>query len=203
MSNRMRTGYIEFGSIPHFSEDAVDHLIKASTDGATFEDTYGDYYVACLRLGAANASDLSASSNVVSTMSDMAASLTVTVKIWRWRASKTVTKSEHSEDYNAVGHISYNGFDSLTESHLVAEGQDPSTHVQLLDVANSNLEKTRRLQSRLAEAESRVKLREGQTIETVEQMQSIFDEGLMIELVLLPFRSLREYVQLKSGVDPR
>jgi hypothetical protein len=198
----MRTGFIEFGRIPQFNQDAIDSLMGLSADSDTFEDTYGDYYVACLRLGAANASDLSASSDVVSTMSDMAASLTVTVKIWRWKASKTVAKSEHSEDYNAVGHISYNGFDTLTESHFKAEGQNTNTYAQLLDIANMNLERTRRLQERLAEAEARVSVHDCRHIETAEQMQSIFDEGLVIELVLLPFRNLREYIELKNGAIP-
>jgi hypothetical protein len=195
----MHSGFIEFDSIPPFTQDAANAITEASADSDNFEDTYGDYYVACLKLGAANASDLSTSSDVMSTMSDMAASLTATVKVWRWKASKTVNKSEHSETYNAVGSISYNGFDSLTESHLKAGGQDANTHSQLLDIANSNLENTRLLQKRLAEAEARVKVQEGQIIETVEHMQSIFDEGLVIELVLLPFRNLRDYVELKSG----
>jgi hypothetical protein len=166
---------------------------RNAQDEDHFEKKFGDYYVAGLRIGATNATDLSAGSSSQFSSEAKAYSVMVTVKVFCWSASTTKSGSSYESSLNNSGSITFNGYDTLSAFQSTGSANDFATTNRLLVDANANLAKGKLLQGRLGETTRGVGLTDGCYVSN-EQVQSLFDAGLVIELQLLPYAKLRDYI---------
>lgn len=195
----MYAGYIEFEDPPPFSNDASNTLLGggSSDEEDPFKEQYGDYYVAALRVGAANATELSAGSSSEFSSEAKSYSVTVKVKVLCWSASATKSGSSYEASASSSATIKYNGYDTLSSSNSDESGSDTRSHDRIIDKANVNLGKGKLLQGRLGEEMRKFELTDGCLVNQ-EQVELMIDSGLVIEIQLLPYAKLREYISLRG-----
>lgn len=194
----MFAGCIEFEEPPEFSRAAREAVRQGrnSTDDP-FKTKYGDYYVAGLRIGAANGTELSAASSSDFSSESKSYSVTVKVKVLCWTATTTKSDSSSQSSLKASGTIKFNGYDTLSTSHTDASGKDYSSHQLIIGRANGNLEKGKLLQGRLQEAARKFALVDGAVV-SQSQVEEILTSGMVIEIQLLPYAKLRDYITYRG-----
>lgn len=171
--------------------------MRMSRKEGLFEERFGDYYVAAIRIGAANGTELSAESSSHYSAEAKSYSLTVTVKVFCWSASTTKADSSAVECGRTSGMIKFNGFDTLALSQSNESGDDFKTHERVISEANKNLGMGKLLQGRLGEAMRRSTLFDGCVLSS-EQVEGLFKDGLVYEIQLLPYAKLRDYISYSS-----
>lgn len=196
---RLYAGYVEFEEPPPFCLNARDALRQEGIfeDQNLFEQKYGNYYVSALRIGAANGTELSASSTSQSSSEARSQSVTVTVKVMCWTASTTKTDSFSTSSMNASTTIKFNGYDTLSSSQIEESTNVEVAYDKVIAKANENLTKGKLLHGRLQEKVHRFGLYDGCLI-SYEQTRALLDSGLVIEIQLMPYAKLREYISLRG-----
>lgn len=195
----MFAGYVGYEEVPRFSRAACGAARASQGPAANdkFEQKYGDYYVSALRIGAANGTELSTGSSSNYTSEATSWSVTVVVKVFCWKASTTKSESSYTSSAAATGTIKFNGFDTLSLSQWSQSGSDSMSHKSIISIANTNLEKGQLLQGRLGEATSEFELFDGCFVSD-EQVKSLLRAGLVIEIQLLPYAKLRDYISSRG-----
>lgn len=160
---------------------------------ASFRQTYGDYYLAALCLGADTSTFLSTSSSV-----DLKAEMRdIQVKAKFLGMQKTVYEDhKQSASVTSAYDITYCGFDTLTESQKTAQAHDRQSYMELQAEATQNVARGMTLGKQIKQAVQRLNL--GEDIETAiltdEQCKAVCGSGLVVELVFLPYARLRDYI---------
>jgi len=185
---------VSFDNAPEFSDTARRTLRTARySQDDEFEKRYGDYYIAALRIGAANGTELSTSSSSESSSKASSYSVAVKVKVFCWSVSKTYSDSSFEASASESGNIKYNGYDTLSCLQSDFAGSNELAHQQLIVTANTNLEKGKLMQGRLRKATDKFGLEDGCEM-SQEQVDGLLGAGLVIEVQLLPYAKLREYI---------
>ncbi|UPK92929.1 hypothetical protein LCI18_003864 [Fusarium solani-melongenae] len=195
---RVFAGYIEFEEPPEFSRVAREAVRQGRNSADDpFKTKYGDYYVAGLHIGAANGTELSAASSSDSSSEAKSYSVTVKVKVMCWTATTTKSGSSSQSSSKATGTIKFNGYDTLSISPADESGKDYPSHQRIIGKANSNLEKGKLLQGRLQDVARKFGLVDGALV-SQSQVEEILTSGMVIEIQLLPYAKLREYIMYRG-----
>ncbi|KAF5024856.1 hypothetical protein F66182_3095 [Fusarium sp. NRRL 66182] len=199
LTGKLYAGYVEFEDLPPFCLGARDALRREGTyqEQDLFENKYGDYYVSALRIGAANGTELSAGSSSQFSSEAKSYSITVTVKVFCWSASTTKSGSSFESSMNASATIKFNGYDTLSSAQIQESGSSTASHDKIIAKANTNLGKGKLLQGRLKEEVCKFELYDGCSV-SHEQVGAMLDSGLVMEIQLMPYAKLKEYISLRG-----
>ncbi|KAK3933941.1 hypothetical protein QBC46DRAFT_274799 [Diplogelasinospora grovesii] len=195
-----RGGMVRFLQEPAFSDEAVD-LLRSSNDGRAaqqaFRDKYGEYYVAAYILGGSNATLMGGMAASAASSRDLTGSFTVTA-FW---VSKTKTFEEHERNATATAAATMAGYDSLQGCDEKQEAKDPTSYSNLMQFAGDNKGRGWRLAGRVEAKTAEMGLGAGgRSCISWGKCDEICREGLVVELLLLPYSGLRQYVEAFLGV---
>ncbi|KAL7932790.1 hypothetical protein V8C35DRAFT_306789 [Trichoderma chlorosporum] len=188
-NSRLRCGSIALMKDPPLSSTAKT-LLQEQDGLKLFSELYGDYFVAGYVLGADSGACLAVSSS--SNMSTKTVTITVEVKVlWSEFTSTASTTDVQQSASSDLAFYGYDTLDNLNVSLSAGLGQ-PNDHIRA--AARLYMEKTNTLQSRLKERLRELDIKQG-NMTSVEQCRRAVDEGIVVELMLVPYRSLKEYVE--------
>ncbi|KAL7911421.1 hypothetical protein GGI35DRAFT_492692 [Trichoderma velutinum] len=188
-NSRLRCGSIALVEDPPLSQAAK--ILLQSQDGPTlFSKLYGDYFVAGYVLGADSGACLAASNAANSSTKTI--TTTVEVKVL-WSEFTETTSSTHIQQ-SASSDLAFYGYDTLDNINvsLRAGLGQPTDHIR--EAARVCMAKTNALQSRLKERLGELDIKEG-NMASVDQCRLTVDGGIVVELMLVPYRSLKQYVE--------
>jgi hypothetical protein len=191
-----QTSYFSAGSVQLVAEPPLTlHaklLLQSSLEGgeAAFRAEYGDYYVAALRLGGDSGAFVSVDQSETTTIEKT--TLTVTVKVLFFKASKTVSHT----DIEKVQHLAFRfaGYDTLDGVNAVVNapevGRDALMRTQ--EKCASYLTKGTELAQRAIEKLEKLGLKAEQPL-SIGECENICQSGLVVQLLLVPYTNLRGY----------
>ena len=159
----------------------------------SFREKYGDYYLGALILGADTSTFLSTSSS-----HDLNTEIKdIKVKAKALFVTKTVvdehTKSEYQgNDFD----LNFLGFDTLSGGELKSKlATDRESYDNMWKEVVPNVKDGMHLNERVKEVLQKLELGGDDTIKlTAEKCKAIVEEGLVVELLFLPYAGLRDYV---------
>ncbi|KAM0425739.1 hypothetical protein ACHAPT_008987 [Fusarium lateritium] len=188
-SSRFRCGRIILVQDPPFSS-AAKSLLQLEDGDKFFADRYGDYFVSGYVIGADTGGCLAASASAKRTVETMAADVNVKV-LW---SNYTTSTSRTDIQQTCSMDLTFYGYDTLTDTNLSlqAESGKSTQDIQLAAqrcIANSNA-----LQTRLKQRVDELGITDEGVI-SVEQCARAVEGGVVVELILAPFRTLKEYIQ--------
>ncbi|TFK32765.1 hypothetical protein BDQ12DRAFT_476790 [Crucibulum laeve] len=189
----MRLGTVAYVDTPGLSSEGFSLLRQEGVE--KFHQTYGDYYVAGLRLGADNATMLSSSSNtdIQSQMDQLKISLKVFGK------NHTLMDKKHVSSTSAIAHgTTVTAFDTLKNYNHTGQAGDAASCGREAELAARNVYDGQQIQERAFAVLQSLHISPGQII-TTEQYRRICESGLVVELLLLPYAGLREFVLATAG----
>jgi hypothetical protein len=169
--------------------------LNASPDPVNdFRKTYGDFYVAGYRVGAVNSTTISGQLANKSFFEAKRAELEIKALF----LTKHKSINEVSQSGSDIGALSVFAFDSLTAfySNFTAITLDDSFRAGNIAVENKNRAMT--IASRAAEILFMDFSLDQEGMVYQEDVDGLCDRGLVTELLLAPFASLREYQSLLS-----
>ncbi|KAF3290065.1 hypothetical protein TWF132_007261 [Orbilia oligospora] len=184
-------GQIEVSRIPQLAKDAVTLLNTSADPINEFRQRYGDFYVAGCRVGAVNNTTISGELTNKSSFEEMHAELKVKVVL------ATFEKSIHevSKSASNIGGLNVVAFDSLTDFYSNFTALTYEDTLKADGVAVANKEKAMTIANRAADVLLREFSigREQNTYIHQGVVDRLCDRGLVTELLLAPFATLREY----------
>ncbi|KAK3395071.1 hypothetical protein B0H63DRAFT_63899 [Podospora didyma] len=215
---RYENGMVSFQDEPRLSPAAVALLRGKDGQAAqqAFRDKYGEYYVAGYILGGANATMVGVSTLESAESKDMKA--TITIKVLFIKKSIHIEKSDSAT--RALGAASLAAYDTLAgiELTVAASAQeetnkrevDPNALASiagLIDTALDNQDRGWNLVERVEAKTGQMGLDTSGVVAAAgrlpisrEQCDQLCREGLVVELLLLPYAGLRHYVQTYYSV---
>ncbi|KAF7339040.1 hypothetical protein MVEN_01980200 [Mycena venus] len=189
----LRVGQIGFSAFPELSPQSLTLLRKSPSD---FNRTYGQYFAAALFIGADTTTFLSTSSSmdIRSEMRD----IEVKAKIL-WKKITVYSDHSHSNSASSTYGVTYDGFDTLSAYQHHSRATDATGHEALKMEAARNLSGGIGLVDRVKEALKSLGLDEKKTmVMTEKQLQDVFNSGTVVEVMFLPYASLRDYAAATS-----
>ncbi|KAF7342858.1 hypothetical protein MSAN_02001900 [Mycena sanguinolenta] len=185
----LRVGRIGFSTYPGLSSESLTLLRKSPSD---FNRTYGQYFAAALLIGADTTTFLSTSSSM-DLRSEME-NIEIEAKAL-WTKVPAASKKSHSQSASATHGITYDGFDTLRAYQRHSRATDAAGYEALKIEAARNLSGGIGLVERVREALKSLGLDETKTmVMTEKQLQGVFNSGAVVEVMFLPYASLRGYV---------
>lgn len=188
-------GTIRLSQSPTLSIAALnvlrDRSLSSQDAEREFNRSFGDYYVASLGIGGSNATMVSAAATQGSSSKFMAADLTF--KILGFEKTKHFEDAENARSFD--GSLSLSSFDSLDSQMDDLTSTSENTYPRLKSLADANM-----LRAKTMEARSRQKLKDlnvgDRCYVSWNVCEAICKQGLVVELLLLPFSGLRDYAQI-------
>ncbi|EWZ95759.1 hypothetical protein FOWG_03318 [Fusarium oxysporum f. sp. lycopersici MN25] len=185
-------GQIEMLRVPQLDTDAVRLLNTSSDPIIEFQKIYGDFYVAGYRVGAVN--DTMISGKLANKTFFDAKRAVAEGKVAWAKVHKSI--NELSASASNEGLIRVDAFDSLMDFHSTFSVQTDDDIVRMGDVAAKNKQRAMTIAARATET-----LWKDFSLgyeDTVYQdvVDHLCDRGLVTELLLAPFATLREYQYL-------
>lgn len=108
--------------------------------------------------------------------------------------SKTVY-DDHTNTHSdkSAYNLTFSGLDTLDGFEQTTKAFDQSSYAGLKAVATQNVVNGIKLRSRVADAMKEAGVSLGETL-TLSQCDKLFNSGLVVEIMLLPYSRLRDYV---------
>ncbi|MCJ1254109.1 hypothetical protein MMC24_001923 [Lignoscripta atroalba] len=194
----VRAGTILFSPPPALSSHALSLLRARYTDGSdpitVFNGQFGDYYVAGMRLGADNATFVSMKIDDESEASDLRA--VVKGKVLFITKTMTYTESKRRFDEREAW-ITFNGLDTLASRNESLSVMSGSADVRRIHaVAKEYAAMAKDLEHRVDRKLKELGLDRNSTKRlTLAHINRICESGLVVELLLLPYAGLRDYLE--------
>ncbi|KAK1753657.1 hypothetical protein QBC47DRAFT_415424 [Echria macrotheca] len=189
-----RSGTVRFLQDPELSTQALSILRSKNraTAEQAFKDAYGEYYVAAYILGGSNATMLAGATAAESYSQSIHAE--ITIKILFARIDASFDKYEQSGYSSAVGSLA--GYDTLERVALdLGDGKaEPASFSEIIEKATANRARGDTLVNR-AEAKMREAGLDHDAIVSWQKCEEICRAGLVVELLLLPYSGLRQYIE--------
>jgi hypothetical protein len=196
MSSRSKTrvGSIRFADPPSLSSEALRVLRRKSKLGpsenaAIFTNKYGDYYVAGVRIGGDSAVMLSCGSQSIDRAEHLHAELEG--HFLGLGVDDTIDKMSAASGSNY--NFRLDSFDSLQAQVISLTASDATSYSKLKTVAAQSIKTTLSLRSRVRDAAERAQCVLKEPVPAA-GYDTIFQAGLVVELVLLPYAALKDYV---------
>ena len=153
-----------------------------------FHERYGDYYLAAYRLGGETGILVSGSNSHKRTLDRFG--ITVTVEVLFVETSVTHTKDfAKTEALNTLKVIGYDTLGQTTYNSMAEDHAAIGSEVR--KQAEDLCEKSRTLDTRVAEKLDELDIHDGDQIDT-SMCQKLVEAGLVVELMLLPAITLRQ-----------
>ena len=191
-----RAGTILFNQLPSLSLTALADL-KFMGGHATFRQKYGDYYVAGFVLGADTAVMLSESSDVSATTEQI--KIVLKVHALFFTVNKTLADIKKAT-INAEVAYSISGFDTLSNTHQNFSSKAGSD-LRVIKAAATKLARCGEdLSDRVTRMMEELGLKEGRELTWIE-CEKICTSGLVVEVILVPFSTLREWADWGFSKD--
>lgn len=179
---------MSLATYPHLSPSALQ-LLENDPSGEVFRAAFGDYYVAAFRIGGSNATLVSAAASSASDSMDLAVQVTAKLLF----VKKTFNYDEHERHESFSGQITVAGYDSLEGWKDNQTGASADVYGRLKPIADQNLARARTVDSRSNQRIMSLGIEHGSTVDWP-GCDALCREGLVSDLVLLPFSGLRSYV---------
>ncbi|KAF3926918.1 hypothetical protein ABW20_dc0105912 [Dactylellina cionopaga] len=192
-------GQIEVIQVPPLTYDAI-RLLKTSPDPINeFRQKYGDFYVAGYRVGANNSTTVSG--ELANKRFFEAKRAELKVETFSTTIGEPINESinEVSASANDEGRLNVVAFDSLTSFSSNFTAYTYEDNLQAGDIASTNKQRAMTVSARAADilwkefSVGRESVRISQDV-----VDRLCDRGLVTELLLAPFVTLREYQSLLS-----
>jgi len=188
----LRVGRITQSALS-LSSHAMNLLRTSPTD---FHRTYGDYFLYALIIGADTSTFLSTSSSMDlrSKMRDIQVEATV------FGTSETVYADHRTSQYASEPcEVTFNGFDTLSGRHWAEHTTDQAAYEEVKTAATKNVAGGMNLDKRAKAVLARFGLDLGNEERlSEEQCKALCESGLVVEMMLLPYSGLRDYVASTS-----
>ncbi|KAJ5715710.1 uncharacterized protein N7483_012891 [Penicillium malachiteum] len=181
-----QSGWIGFVSPPRLSPLALELLHTHDDPHTAFRERFGDYYVGAYLLGGANAQLVSSNDIAASASKDLSGKGEV-----RFLGFKKEKKFDSHEKADAAfGQIRLTGYDSLEAWEC---DHQENEDVRLIhQVADENEKRCRSLIGRVNGKVEMFQLKDGGVV-SVELCEGICRAHLVVQILLLPYKKLREY----------
>jgi hypothetical protein len=186
---------------PKFSREAAGILTQVDGEPG-FRERYGDYYVYGYELGAEAGACISAESSTY----DSAESRKITVTVKTLFGSASTSHKETFQEHQSSVKLTFSGFSTLhgeVKSYPGTPG--PASVADLLALqegANANMARVARLDHELQERMTSLGLTGGGQLPW-HLCGEICRAGLVVQLLLAPFRTLVEYQAIGAKRDAR
>ncbi|KAF2738960.1 hypothetical protein EJ04DRAFT_519904 [Polyplosphaeria fusca] len=191
-----RSGYVVFADIPSFSAEATNILRAEPSPIEAFRTKYGDYYVGAYAIGGANGNLVTGAAATSSESKNL--SVEYSVKVLWMEKSRTI--EDHERRSTAAGYASLIAYDSLEEWKGDLHGSDFDSYANIMRASEENQRRSLALAQRVTERTERLGLKMGHEVPW-NTCDAIFEAGLVVEILLLPFSALRDYTTaLISGI---
>ncbi|MCJ1389761.1 hypothetical protein MMC18_002618 [Xylographa bjoerkii] len=196
----VRAGIVAFApaSAPlSLSSSAKAVLTAQYTDGSDplkhFFNEFGDYYVAGFVIGAKNIGLLSM--DVESTSEEWSLVVKITLKILWFKHTWEIDRSGGSQ--SSTGRLTFEGYDSLAGKNDSRKASDETTAEAMYQVALQYEKWGESLRARVEDQLVALQLDSNKPNQrlTYTQCHKIHQSGLVVEILLLPFAGLRDFVQ--------
>ncbi|KAI6780909.1 uncharacterized protein J7T54_007389 [Emericellopsis cladophorae] len=186
-NSRLRCGRVALASDPPLSS-AAKSLLRRENGQQLFKELYGDYYVAGYVLGADAGGCLSATSSARQQVKTM--STTVRVKaLWESYTSSTCSTESH-QTYSMD--LAFDAYDTLAGTNVSLRAKAGEKTDEIREAALLYAQRWQALHERLERRIHEMGLEDcslGQVSEHLDMIKA----GLVVELILTPFRALGEY----------
>jgi hypothetical protein len=194
-----RAGKVTLAHFPRLSSDALRILRTAPDPSRTFSEAFGDYFVGGYILGGTNSTIVWGQG-----ASERSASrLDATYEVHALFLSYEDEYHSASEASASVGQASLTAFDSLENYQVAFEAHDYAGFRRALQASSDNRSRGSKIQGRARKklrdlglglpppscASSRAAMQEMRR----DKCADLFKQGLVLELLLLPWHGLREY----------
>ncbi|OOQ91472.1 hypothetical protein PEBR_00815 [Penicillium brasilianum] len=194
-----RLGRVALDRPPEFSREAVSILTQVDGESG-FRERYGDYYVYGYELGADAGACISAESSTYD--SEETLKITVTVKVLF--ASVSASHTESSQRHESSAKFTFSGFSTLHGEVESSPGTSSPASVAdlqaLQNQASAHMARVARLDQELQERMTSLGLTGGAKLPW-HLCGEICRAGVVVQLLLAPFRSLVEYQAIRAKRD--
>ncbi|KAJ9637673.1 hypothetical protein H2199_007163 [Coniosporium tulheliwenetii] len=181
----VRRGHLSFQKTPTLSVSALQTL---ETGGlAAFQETYGDYYVAGVNIGADSGVLVSQSLNT--SLKTESYSVTVSVKVIFFTVSHTWTHDEREDLRDSK--FTVTGFSTLQDTHVELSSVEGASTFTMREAALRFAKINNSLDVIVDRALEKYGLTGSRVID-LGTFGEICASGLAVELVVLPYTSLRQ-----------
>jgi hypothetical protein len=190
LRSNYRSGKVTFQETPRLSPHAIDILRNSKSPDQAFRDEFGVYYLAAYFLGGSNANMLSGSAGSKSFSEDLSGSGTVKVAFFK----KSISFEKHKRDASAEALASLAAFDSLEQWESNSTVTDSVSYSSLLQDAAENSSRGWCLANRISNRTRKLGLDSSEVTLSWKECESLCRAGIVVELLLLPYAGLKEYV---------
>ena len=188
-------GQVDLIHTPSLEVNAVRVLCRSPDPINDFRQVYGDFYVAGYRVGAVNRTTVSGDMANKSFFEAKKAEIEVKAFFIKTRRSINEVNASGSND----GGLNVSAFDSLSQSYSSFTAHTEADSLAVAQVATENKQKAMDIANRAAsvlDLEFALGIAGGTLRQ--EDVNRMCDRGLVTEVLLAPFASLREYQALLS-----
>lgn len=190
INSSIRVGFVDLATPPHLTTQAIK-VIKYNGGINAFEERYGDYYVAGYRLGGDTAMLMSSSST--ETKEKEVYGVTVTEDVLFFEHSDSWSKEFNA--FSSESSLKLLGYDTLSATNWSEDSRGAQREaVRLLRKSRDIALSTQCLGERLSAILDEMGLGDGGEL-TMEQCDALTKKGLVVELVLLPLRTVRHVME--------
>ena len=187
-----------FTECPRLNLEALSKVPRPrlGKQDSTFLDTYGDYYIAGMCVGATSSIFMSSSGSESSNSENT--DVNVTGKLLGF--SKTKNYDWNEREAKAISEVSISAFDTLDAVHIDAPASVSGIYISEQRKRAAELAAMgRKLESRLRKRAQQYDICNDKSLST-EQCRQICESGLVIGLILFPFAQLRDYANVSNSV---
>lgn len=187
----IRAGSVELSTQPRLTNKAI-RMIKHDGGVEALETEYGDYYVAGYRLGGDTAMLISSSSH--STRDKEVYGVTLSAEVLFFEASTHWEKDLNT--FTSGSSLKLLGYDTLDNKtwNEASTGSSQNSCAALYDANKQIGLRTQCLGERLSDILDGMGLVNGQQL-TIAQCDELAKRGVVVELVLLPIRTVRHVME--------
>ncbi|RSM04554.1 hypothetical protein CEP52_006782 [Fusarium oligoseptatum] len=187
-SSGFRCGRIILVEDPPFSNDAKTLLQREDGD-KLFAERYGDYFVSGYVLGADSGGCLAASASSKRTVETLTTEVNVKVLWISYTSSTSTTDIRQTCSMD----LTFYGYDTLNGTNLSKQAQAGKSTQEIQLAAQGCIDNSNNLQLRLKRRMSELGIEDEGTM-SVAKCSKAVEGGVVVELILTPFRTLKEYI---------
>jgi len=184
-----RSGKLAFSDLPALSSKALETLGTSNNPHEDFKTQFGEYYVAAYMLGGSNANMLAGMAAESSSSMDISGSYTI--KVAFIKKTKPIEHHERGGGGLAVGNLS--AYDTLNSWDVNLAASERESYNGLMRAAEENSLRGWTLAARVQAKAEEMGLQPGKRVShTV--CEGVCRGGLVVELLLMPYSGLHQYV---------
>jgi len=184
-----RSGKLAFSDLPALSSKALEVLRTSNSPHEDFIAQFGEYYVAAYMLGGSNANMLGGMAAESSSSTDISGSYTI--KVAFIKKTKPIEHHERGGGGLAIGNLS--AYDTLNSWDVNLAVSERESYNALMRTAEENSLRGWTLAARVHAKAEEMGLQSGKKVSHA-MCERVCHAGLVVELLLMPYSGLHQYV---------